>query len=65
VDIKDEMPEAIVLPPIKTENEVSFGVFVCCWQLISLGHLFAPATNCGIELNHFPLCVTLFFQYTC
>jgi hypothetical protein len=29
IDIKDEIPEAISFPPIKTENEVRLCVCVC------------------------------------
>ena len=37
VDVRDEIPEAITFPPIKTEEEVSRGVCLRCWQLIMLG----------------------------
>jgi len=49
IDMKDEIPEAIIFPPIKTEHEVRlWGGWVCVcvcvcvmwWQLLMLlGHL--------------------------
>ena len=40
IDIKDEIPEALILPPIKTEQEVRLWVLcVRWWQLMILGHL--------------------------
>jgi len=41
-DIRDEIPEALIFPPIKTEEEVR--VWVLCvrwWQLMLLGLLFS------------------------
>jgi len=39
-DIKEEIPEALIFPPIKTEEEVRLWVLcVSWWQLVLLGHL--------------------------
>jgi len=44
IDMKDEIPEAVIFPSINTELEVSlWGVWVCVcvrwWQLMLLGHI--------------------------
>ncbi len=57
IDIKNEMPEAIKFPPIKTENEVRlWGV---CEMMAAhiLSHLLPQKGNCEITLNYFLLCV--------
>ena len=65
VDIKNEIPEAILVPPIKTEQEVRlWGVCVRCWQLISLVHLLPEKGNCEITLNYFVLCVKMWVPYS-
>ena len=58
IDIKDEIPEAISFPPIKTEHEVRL-CGVC--EVVAahvLGHLFPQRGNCEMTLNNFLLCVT-------
>ena len=41
IDIKDEMPEAAMFPPVKIEHEVSlWDVCVRLWQLLLLRHFF-------------------------
>jgi hypothetical protein len=65
MDINEEIPEPIVFPPIKTENEVRFwGVLVDGSQLFKANYL-PQKRSCGIEVNHFPPCVILFVQYSC
>ena len=57
IDIKNEIPEAIKSPPIKTENEVRlWGVCEVIAGHI-LGHLLSQKGNCEITLNCFLLCV--------
>jgi hypothetical protein len=34
IKIKEEIPEAIVFPPIKTEHQVGFWLCVRWWQLL-------------------------------
>ena len=65
VDIKDEIPEAISFPPIKTEREVKL------WGVCEVveAHAFRPFVapkkgNCEITLNCFLLCVILCVPYT-
>jgi len=42
IDIKDETPEAILVPSVKTEQEVRFwGVYVCVCEVVA-GHAFRP-----------------------
>ena len=56
IDIKDEIPEAIIFSPVKTEHEVRLrGVCVRSWQLMLLGHLLAQKGNCEIILIYFLL----------
>jgi hypothetical protein len=52
IDIKDEIPEAISFPPIKTENEVR--LLVC--EVVAdhdFWNLLAEKFNCVITLNYF------------
>ena len=66
IDIKDEIPKAIIFPPIKTEHEVSvWGVCVCevaaardCRPSIALKR------NCEITLIYFLLCVIFWVPYS-
>ena len=54
IDIKDEILEALIFPPIKTEQEVSLWVFcVRWWQLMLLGHLLPQKGNCKVPCNYF------------
>jgi hypothetical protein len=56
IDIKDEIPEAIIFSPIRTEHEVRLrGVCVSSWHLMLLGHLLAQKGNCEIILIYFLL----------
>ena len=53
VDVKNEIPEAIIFPPIKTEHEVRlWGVCVCVmwWQLMPLVHLLLPKESGKLHL---------------
>jgi hypothetical protein len=60
VDVKCEMPEAIVFPPIKTEPEVRFwGLCVWWGQLLLVGHVLPQKGNCEITHNCIHLYVTL------
>ena len=46
VDIEDEIPEALLVPPIKTEQEVRLWcVCVRWWQLVLLCHLVPETGN--------------------
>ena len=62
IDIKNEMPEAIKFPPIKTENEVRLWV-VC--EVVS-AHVFRPLIAAGeivkLRLTIF-CCVSYFVCY--
>ena len=64
VDIKDEIPEAITFPPIKTELEVSL------WGVCEVvaAHAFKPFISpkiyCGITLQCFLLCVLFRVPYS-
>ena len=47
VGIKNEIPEAIIFPPIKTEHEVRLWVYVCvcvcvCVYDVVAAHAFSP-----------------------
>jgi len=60
VNIKDEFPEALIFPPIKTEQEVRLWVLcMSWWQLMLLGHLLPQKGNCEITFNCSLLCVIL------
>ena len=64
LDIKDEIPEAISFPPIKTEHEVR----LCGVCEVVAAHVFRPIISdqgsCYMTLNYFQLCVTLCVPYT-
>jgi phytoene dehydrogenase-like protein len=63
--IKDEIPEALIFPPIKTEQEVRLLVLcVSWWQLMLLGHLLPQKENCENTFNRFLLCVILWVPNT-
>jgi len=67
IDMKDEIPEAIIFPPIKTEHEVRlWGVWVCVCEVVA-AHAFRPyialKRNCEITLMYFVLCVILWVPY--
>ena len=65
VDIKNGIPEAIIVPPIKTEQEVwLWGVCVRWWQLVLLGHLLPEKGNCEITVNYFVLCIKMWVPYS-
>jgi len=52
--VKDEIPEPLIFPPIKTEQEVSLWVLcVRWWQLMLLGHLLPQKGNCKVSFNNF------------
>jgi hypothetical protein len=66
IDIKDEIPEAVSVPSIKTEHEVRLhDVCVKRWQLVLLGLLLPPSKgHCAITLHFFLLCVLFWVPYT-
>ena len=63
IDIKNEMPEAIKFPPIKTENEVRLWV-VC--EVVS-AHVFRPLIAAGeiVKLHLTIFCCVSYFGSTC
>ena len=63
IHIKDEFPEAISFPTIKTENEVRLRVVCEVWTAHDLGHLLPHKGNCEIALNCFLLCAIFWVQY--
>ena len=63
IDIKNEMPEAIKFPPIKTENEVRLSVACEMMAAHILSHLLPQKGNCEITLNYFLLCVIFWVTY--
>jgi hypothetical protein len=65
VYIKDEIPEAKMFPPIKTEQEVRLlGVCEVVAEVMLLGHLLPQKGNCDIILNYFLLCVVFLVPYS-
>jgi hypothetical protein len=57
IDIKDGIPEVTTFQPINTEHEVR-KVCVRWWQLMILGHLFAPkkeSLKLILTISHFVL----------
>ena len=52
VDIKNEMPEAIKFPPIKTENEVRLWGVCEVMAAHILSHLLSQKGNCEIWLPY-------------
>ena len=65
IDIKEEVPEAVSVSSIKTEQEVRLWVLcVRWWQLVLLGHLLPKKGNCELTLYYFLLCVLLWVPYT-
>ena len=59
IDIKDEIPETVVFPTIKTGQEVRLEVCVIWWQLVLLSHLLSQN---GIVKLHFTIsCFVLRF----
>ena len=60
IDIKEEIPEAIPIPPTKTEQEVSlWGVCEVVAAHTSMPFVAPKKKNCEITLNFFLLCVIL------
>jgi hypothetical protein len=65
IDIKDENPEALLVPSLKTEHEVRlWGVCVRWWQVMVLDHLLPRKGNCELTVYCFLLCVILWVSCT-
>ena len=63
IDIKNEMPEAISFPPIKTEHEVRLWGVCEVLTAHDFRPFIAPKRICKITLNYFLLCVILWVPY--
>ena len=63
IDIKNEMPEAIKFPPIKTEHEVRLWGVCEVLTAHDFRPFIAPKRICKITLNYFLLCVILWVPY--
>jgi hypothetical protein len=67
IDIKEETPEAIIFPPIKTEQEVRL-CGVCVVVVVAVHASWAifchKKINSEITLNYILLCVILWVPYT-
>ena len=59
IDIMGEFPESISIPPIKTEEEVRFGVCVSWWLLMLLCH-FWPQRRKTVKLHLTICCFVLY-----
>jgi hypothetical protein len=64
INIKDEFPEAITFPQIKTEQEVRLWGLCEVVAAQAFRSFMAPRRNCKITLNYFLLCVVLWVPYT-
>jgi hypothetical protein len=67
IDIKDESPEAVSVPSVRTEHEVRLhDVCVKWWQLMLLGQLLPPFPKgpCVITFHFFQLSVIFWVPYT-
>jgi hypothetical protein len=64
VNVKNEIPEAIIFPLIKTEHEVRLWGLCEVVAARAFGPFIAPERICEITLNYFVLCVVLWVPYT-
>jgi len=64
IDVKDEIPQAIIFPPIKTEQEVRLWNVCEVVAAHALSHLWPQKGNCNNTLNFFLLCVVLWVPCT-
>ena len=62
--IKDEIPEAIIFPSIKTEQEVRLWGVCEVVAARGLSHLVPKKGNCEMTLNYFVLCVKMWVPYS-
>jgi len=62
IDIKDEIPEPLIFPPVMTDHQVRPWVLcVRWWQLMLLGHLLPQKGNCKVPFN----CILILFYCGC
>jgi hypothetical protein len=62
--VKDEIPEVLIFPPIKAEQEVA--LWVLCerwWQLMIVGLYLPQKRNSEVTFYHFVLCVIFSVPY--
>ena len=63
INIKNEIPEAIIFPPMKTEQEVRLWAVCEVLGAHAFRPFIAPKGNCEITLIYFLLCVILCVPY--
>jgi len=64
IDVKDEIPEAMTLSPIKTEYQVRLQVVCEVVAADAFSPFIATKEYCEITLNYFLLCVVLWVPYS-